>query len=547
MLEFMIESSVLILLVLVLRRVFTGRVNYRILYGLWGIVALRLLIPVTLVGTPFSVMNLIQPSWIEQRESGQSTEAVRTEKQESRETAGKNSKVRFGQETDSSPKKDGTAPVSKNKANQSPDYLTGLNGSRTTQESFVKIAYVIWAVGSLLCLFVVLWTNISLSRRLIRERLRPGGKISVQGKPAVYQTGEFSSPCLYGVFRPAIYLPEILVKTYSAEKIEQMVLHERVHYRHLDHIWSFVRILLVSVYWFHPLIWLAASLSKKDAELACDESVMAGLDREQREAYGAMLIDVAKTNGREKLLYSAAAMSRGGRSLEKRIRAISETKKYSRKLLPPLFVIVLLVMGVTFTGVSRDKSGGGQSQSKKENASVTIEKEDTVPDTDAKETPGVMDEAAYKNLLGKIAKVMPEAVVQELQSSGSYKVLDMDTIIIGNSKKEQDITLRLDFVYESGILEQYRSKEYGFVDSLPEERITKEKGKRLAERFAEEFLGRTVELVRVENAAGYDNGNYITFMDEQGGTYLVQLNHNIVVHYDAPAENITQSAGNKGY
>lgn len=71
---------------------------------------------------------------------------------------------------------------------------------------------------------------------------------------------------------------------------ELIVRHELTHLRHLDFLWSFCRTLAVIVYWWNPLVWLAAIISKRDAELACDEAVAAGLQPEQRIAYARAIL-----------------------------------------------------------------------------------------------------------------------------------------------------------------------------------------------------------------------------------------------------------------
>ena len=62
--------------------------------------------------------------------------------------------------------------------------------------------------------------------------------------------------------------------------------HELTHYRHLDHIWSLVRLVCLALWWFHPLVWAAAWLSRRDGELACDEGVLERLGSEHRLPYG---------------------------------------------------------------------------------------------------------------------------------------------------------------------------------------------------------------------------------------------------------------------
>ena len=81
----------------------------------------------------------------------------------------------------------------------------------------------------------------------------------------VYQCSLVKSPCLFGLFRPAVYLtPEVM----ESQVLTRYVLaHELAHYRAKDHIWSLLRSLCLVIHWYNPLVWVAAVLSKRDAML----------------------------------------------------------------------------------------------------------------------------------------------------------------------------------------------------------------------------------------------------------------------------------------
>ncbi len=60
--------------------------------------------------------------------------------------------------------------------------------------------------------------------------------------------------------------------------LRHVLTHEFTHYRHGDHLWSMLRCLALAVHWWNPLVWLAAELSRRDAELACDEGALKSPD-----------------------------------------------------------------------------------------------------------------------------------------------------------------------------------------------------------------------------------------------------------------------------
>jgi len=207
-----------------------------------------------------------------------------------------------------------------------------------------------------------------------------------RGRVKIYAVSGMKNPCLYGFFRPVIYIPRDLIlgeEGMRAEEgeLEQIITHEYVHYLHRDHIWGMFRMLLVSVYWFHPFVWLSVSCSKKDAELFCDETVIAMLGEERRFCYGEMLVRLAGEARWGDFRYSMMPMSRRGKEMERRIRAISDRKRYSRWVLFPLLLIVAVALGITCsTGVGpleQEKKAAGQILEGKKELEKGEEKEET--------------------------------------------------------------------------------------------------------------------------------------------------------------------------
>ena len=100
--------------------------------------------------------------------------------------------------------------------------------------------------------------NISLYRKLRRDRRRYGYDCRVP----VYVAPGLPSPCLVGLFRPAVYLTEYAAE--DASQAHQIITHELTHLRHLDMIWALLRCVCLAVWWFDPLVWAAASLIRPE-------------------------------------------------------------------------------------------------------------------------------------------------------------------------------------------------------------------------------------------------------------------------------------------
>ena len=143
-----------------------------------------------------------------------------------------------------------------------------------------------------------------------------------------------------------MYLTEDVLQTAETELILR---HELTHLRHLDHLWSFCRTAAVIAYWWNPFIWLAAILSKRDAELACDEAVAAGLSDAQRLVYARAILAQAPRK--------AAALSLAGPPVKERILFL--TKKQRTSVLCVILALLLIISaaGCSLTELTRQKSG----------------------------------------------------------------------------------------------------------------------------------------------------------------------------------------------
>lgn len=141
--------------------------------------------------------------------------------------------------------------------------------------------------------------------------------------------------------------------------------------------------------------------------------------------------------------------------------------------------------------------------------------------------------ALVRKINAAITTTMPDKVVSEIKHK-PWKSTGTDTYSIGNTE-DFDATLRLDFTFQQNALTYYTSKEYGFVDEMPKERITKNQALALVQKFARHFLERTLEKSELHVAQmtppRYDNKDYLVVNDGQGGLYAVQLSHNMVVMF----------------
>lgn len=150
-------------------------------------------------------------------------------------------------------------------------------------------------------------------------RLRELVSTAVLLRDNIYQSGRVDSPFVLGLVQPRIYLPFQI----EGKNLAHVVMHEQTHIRRKDHWWKPLGFALLSVYWFHPLMWLAYGLLSRDIELACDERSIMGLDDGQRADYSQALLDCSV--GRKS--FAACPLAFGEAGVKTRVKSVLRYRK----------------------------------------------------------------------------------------------------------------------------------------------------------------------------------------------------------------------------
>lgn len=189
-------------------------------------------------------------------------------------------------------------------------YYEGVTVPTGTGAGGMEILGWIWLAGAAA---VLVWGLVSylLLRRRLAEAVPTG--------EGVWVCDAVDTPFLLGVLRPRIYLPSDLDSAAAA----YVVAHERAHLARRDHWWKPLGFLLLAVYWFHPLVWLAYALFCRDMELACDQRVARGLEPRERKAYSMALLACSVPRH----MLSACPLAFGEIGVKERIQAVLRYRK----------------------------------------------------------------------------------------------------------------------------------------------------------------------------------------------------------------------------
>ena len=350
LIQWAFTSSALILIVLAVRHLFRNKLSARLKYALWGVVLLRLLAPFQVELPAASGVLPVLASNLAPEVADMELYALRTYSRPLSED--RLAEMREGG-IDS-----GTVL-----ATQAPIYTFGdleLEGHTTCRvlsdtgvdtyffyTTLSKFLTALWAFGAVCAIWIIFSSN---RRFLGRLRYYRHALEGVDAPVPVYTAAHLPSPCLFGVFQPAVYLTPQAAE--APDTLRHVLAHELTHYAHKDHIWSLLRCLALALHWYNPLVWLAVALSKRDGELACDEGAVARLGEEERIPYGRTLVDMvaAQSLRPADLLSCSTAMTGGKKSIQRRVAALVKKPETVKTALFAVIALVALSLVFVFAG-----------------------------------------------------------------------------------------------------------------------------------------------------------------------------------------------------
>jgi len=402
----LIQATALMLALIALRPLLKRFVSPRARCALWALPALRLLFPFR-IPSPISIMAPIEPV------SSELSAAV-SRPLETPSWLGSGI---------------GIEPSELPAADVAPDAFIGAPQSGLNLSSLLLL---IWLAGAVVVGGIIIYQNLRFHKTSLRyaEKLGDGW-----GLP-VYLLKTLPSPCLAGMIRPKIYINSRTLV--SDEVLEMTILHETTHYKRLDHIWGAVRGLMLTLFWFHPLVWICSELFRVDCETACDAAATRGMDHNKRMSYGLALISLAsRTPASSTRLVCLSTMSGSKKLLKERISTLAKGKTVRSAAL----IALMLAAVLCFTMCTVPWENGGSVTSPAV-TSHTLEAQNTMP------------EAAKPNAVSEQSPTQ-----QELNfSSGAVEDLAyfMELATLGQDFDDMDESKKTDILLEYGeLLDNY--------------------------------------------------------------------------------------------
>lgn len=270
-----------------------------------------------------------------------------------------------------------------------------------------SLAGWVWVLG-----MVAMAVYAAISYLRIRRRVR----VNVPEGEGVYLCDQIPAPFILGILKPKIYLPADLPR----EKWDSILAHERAHLVRRDHWWKPLGFALLTVFWFHPLLWVAYILLCRDVELACDERVIKSLTAEEKQDYSNTLLECS-IPGR---WITACPLAFGETGVKQRIKAVLHYKKPALWIL----IIALIACSVLAVGFLTDPVKHGKIPTTPPLGVYVREiEEDRFIGTDENGNRWEIEAVAEKHWLGQVVWVTLDGEPQVMQAPtqdtpGSYKV-----------------------------------------------------------------------------------------------------------------------------
>lgn len=214
----------------------------------------------------------------------------------------------------------------------------------TSRHLMTALLFGVWVAGIAAMVVFAVVSYLSVYKQV---------KISVK-ENGVYLCDAITTPFILGFIKPKIYVPSAM----EANNLAAVVAHEQAHIKRKDHWWKPLGYIILSVYWFNPLVWLGYILLCCDIESACDEKVIQKLTTDEIADYSQALLNCS--NPKKSVVVYPLAFGETG--VKARIKSALSYKK------PALWITLVAVLAciavaVCFTANHKSREGATNSPS----------------------------------------------------------------------------------------------------------------------------------------------------------------------------------------
>ncbi len=329
-------ASILILLIIAIKKIFHRHLSVRFYHALWLLVLIRLLMPVQ-VESPFGLGQFF-PADI-------------------RSSAAADADFVFNQDLFNY---DAARNESQDSVNK--------NEVHTLSSNILLQLEVAWLAGVLLLLLLSISAVLryKMETRNLTAVIDPGiqalidqcrKKLHIKRAVPVYKDSYFKSPCTAGIINPVIYFPGDICRQIDQQQLQYILLHELAHYKRKDLFFNLLAALAAMLHWFNPLVWWAVKEMRCEREIACDTYVMEVLGEDSAIPYGRTILNLSRLFSNKGRQFNLVSFNETNSHLERRINMIKSFKKGSYRISALAIITCVLIGALTLTnaiGIGRD-------------------------------------------------------------------------------------------------------------------------------------------------------------------------------------------------
>lgn len=289
-----VMASIMIGIVLIVRKAFSKKMSPAIMLLLWGLVLIRLIFPFTLA-SPLSISDLLPEPAVATPEYAGESQMARTHA--TQDSLGSNQTAAPTQQSlAASQKSDVAETVSVNETAVS-DVLQKID--------IWAVLAVIWTAGAGVILFLFLRQFARFRKKLrfcnpvtdpqVWQIIKCHQKqVGIKKAMTVLECDFVDTPAVFGYCKPCILIPTRFLGQMERHSLNAILLHEVCHIRHRDILKSYIWLIAKVLHWFNPLVWLACKCFADDVEICRDHKAANRLDSDGAFVYSKSLLDAAR-------------------------------------------------------------------------------------------------------------------------------------------------------------------------------------------------------------------------------------------------------------
>ncbi|MGF7060471.1 M56 family metallopeptidase [Brassicibacter mesophilus] len=327
-LDISIKSSFLILAILIVRKVFGEKIGAKNQYYLWILLIIRLVMP-NVPNSSFSFFNMFAKPKVS--------------------SILKKHYYIYDQK-------------------DIVDWLStssNLMSSNTQLFSLEYIIPIVWVLGIVALTTYMILSNIRFKNAVYSCKIEAGEEINMMLREykkkfnitkalEIYKSTIINSPCLYGLFRPSIFIPEDIEERIDKDEMKFIISHELAHFKRKDILLYLVIYMLQIIYWFNPVILYGLSRMRNDCEAACDAKVLSLFERDERKEYGLSIIHFLEKSKKSLDVVLTTEFVNTKHHLKGRIKMIKSFKKNSYKVSFITVLVLVLIGGLFLTNANSE-------------------------------------------------------------------------------------------------------------------------------------------------------------------------------------------------